>query len=78
MYDAQFIIICYAHVVVCFTQLHAIREGVIMRGVCNCDILRRASVKADIFLLRGFVRTLQTPPGNGHEYVYITIQKQHH
>ena len=37
-------------------------------GVCDCDILRRANVKADLYLLRGgFVRTLRTPPGYGHE-----------
>ena len=36
-------------------------------GVCDCDILRRANVKADLYLLRGgFVRTLRTPPGYGH------------
>ena len=32
------------------------REGVVMRGphgVCDCDILRRANVKADLYLLRG-------------------------
>ena len=37
-------------------------------GVCDCDILRRANVKADLYLLRGgFVRTLRTPPGYGHD-----------
>ena len=49
-YFARFIIICYARVVTCF----AIRECVVMRGshgVCDC-ILRRGSVKADLFLLR--------------------------
>ena len=47
MYNARFIVICYAHVVACCTQLRAIREGVVMRGshgVCDCDILRRANV----------------------------------
>ena len=43
-------------------------------GVCDCDILRRANVKADLYLLRGgFVRTLRTPPGYGHANCFLSV-----
>ena len=46
-------------------------------GVCDCDILRRANVKADLYLLRGggFVRTLRTPPGYGHGCILVANAK---
>ena len=42
-------------------------------GVCDCDILRRANVKADLYLLRGGSSEPSEPPlGTGMGIVKVT------